>query len=68
MKAFQTAIFWISLYLLLILAPLLLLIFDEVPPGSGFWWGFSMALGFAGVAMMGMQFLLTARFRRASSP
>jgi hypothetical protein len=35
----------------------------EVPPGSGFWWDFSMALGFTGMAMMGVQFLLTAGFR-----
>ncbi|MCK4834872.1 MAG: oxidoreductase, partial [Gammaproteobacteria bacterium] len=27
-----------------------------------------MALGFTGMAMMGVQFLLTARFRRASAP
>ena len=24
----------------------------EVPPGSGFWWDFSMALGFAGMNML----------------
>jgi len=68
MKSFQLVVFWISAYLLLILAPLLLLIIGDVPSGSGFWWDFSMALGFAGMAMMGTQFLLTARFRRATSP
>lgn len=40
----------------------------EVPAGSGFWWDFSMALGFAGMAMMGVQFVLTARFKKASAP
>jgi predicted ferric reductase len=39
-----------------------------MPPGSGFWWDFSMALGFSGMAIMGVLFLLTARFRRASAP
>ena len=68
MKIILTATFWISTYLALVLAPLAVLKFGDVPPGSGFWWDFSMALGFAGMAMMGVQFLLTARFQRASAP
>lgn len=50
------------------LAPLVLLNIGEMPAGSGFWWDLSMALGFAGMAMMGVQFFLTARFKRASTP
>ena len=68
MKTTLSAAFWISIYLALVLAPLAVLKLGEVPPGSGFWWDFSMAMGFAGMAMMGVQFLLTARFRRASAP
>lgn len=68
MKILLSAFFWISVYLLLVLAPLAVLKMGEVPPGSGFWWDFSMALGFAGMAMMGVQFFVTARFRRASAP
>jgi predicted ferric reductase len=68
MKSLQSAAFWISVYLLLVLAPLLILTLGEVPRGSGFWWDFSMALGFAAMAILGLQFLLTARFRRASAP
>jgi predicted ferric reductase len=68
MKTISSVILWVSVYLVLVLAPLLILMFGEVPPGSGFWWDFSMALGFAGMAMMGVQFLLTARFRRACAP
>ena len=68
MKTVQSAAFWISIYLLLVLAPLLILTLGDVPSGSGFWWDFSMALGFAAMAMMSVQFLLTARFRRASAP
>ena len=68
MKTSLLAAFWISVYLVLVLAPLLILTLGEVPSGSGFWWDFSMALGFTGMAMMGVQFLLTARFRRASTP
>ena len=59
---------WIGLYLLLVVAPLVVLLIGPMPPGRGFWWDFSMALGFAGMAMMGIQFALTARFKRASAP
>jgi predicted ferric reductase len=68
MKTISSVILWVSVYLVLVLAPLLILMFGEVPPGSGFWRDFSMALGFAGMAMMGVQFLLTARFQRACAP
>jgi len=49
-------------------APLVVLLLGPTPPGVAFWWDFSMALGFAGLAMMGVQFALTARFKRASAP
>jgi predicted ferric reductase len=68
MTPFFSAVCWLSGYLALVLAPLLVLLIGPMPPGSGFWWDFSMALGFAAMAMMGVQFLLTARFRRASAP
>ena len=68
MTAFFSAVGWVSGYLALVLAPLLVLLIGPVPPGSGFWWDFSMALGFSGMAIMGVLFLLTARFRRASAP
>ncbi len=68
MKNIASAIFWIGLYLLVVLAPLLALKLGDVPPGSGFWWDFSMALGFAAMSMMGVQFFLTARFKRATAP
>ena len=68
MNPFFSAVCWLSGYLALVLAPLLVLLIGPVPPGSGFWWDFSMALGFAAMAMMGVQFLLTARFRRVSAP
>lgn len=63
-----TAVLWIVVYLLLVAAPLVVLLVGPVPPGAGFWWDFSMALGFAGMAMMGVQFAITARFRRAAAP
>lgn len=62
------AVFWIAVYVLLAAFPLLVLLLGPVPPGGGRWWDFSLALGFAGLAMVGLQFVLTARFRRATAP
>jgi len=62
------AAFWIAIYLGLVLGPIVVLLIGPSPPGLGFWWDLSMALGFAGLAMMGVQFVLTARFRHATAP
>ena len=53
-------------YLLLIFLPLIVLIVFPMPPGRDFWRDFSVALGYVGLAMAGMQFLPTARLRFAS--
>lgn len=59
---------WIALYLALVAAPFAALLWGELPPSRGFWFDLSVALGFAGMAMMGIQFALTARFRRMTAP
>lgn len=68
MRYLWEGLFWIGVYLLLTLAPLFVLLLDPAPGGSGFWWDLSLALGFAGTVMLGMMFVLTARFKRASAP
>lgn len=65
---FAKAIIWVGVYLALVLTPLALLLIGPTPPGSGFWVDLSIALGYAAMAMMGVQFILTARFQRASAP
>ena len=60
--------FWIGIYLLIIIAPLLVLLIGPDPPGRGFWREFSVALGFMGLSMMGFQFFLTGRFKHITSP
>jgi predicted ferric reductase len=60
--------FWMTVYLVLILAPLFVLLLRPAPPGLGFWQDFSVALGFAATTMMAAMFVLTARFRRPSAP
>lgn len=59
---------WILFYLGLILTPLLLLLLGPTPRGGGFGWDFALALGYSALAMMGVQFWLTARFKRATAP
>jgi predicted ferric reductase len=59
---------WVILYLLFILAPLFALLAGSIPPTRDFWTEFSVAMGYAGLAMMGLQFGLTARFRYVTDP
>lgn len=68
MRAALRAVSWIGAYILVVAFPLLVLLVAPARPGAGLWWDFSMALGFAGLAIMGVQFALTARFRRATAP
>ena len=66
-RSFRATV-WISIYIFFAAFPLLVLLLGQTPKGGGFWWDFSMGLGFAGLSMMGLQFVLTARFRRATAP
>ena len=59
---------WVIVYLLFILAPLFALQLGSLPPARGFWTEFAVALGYSGLAMMGLQFGLTARFRYVTAP
>jgi predicted ferric reductase len=59
---------WLGIYLAFILAPLFALLAGAHPPARSFWTEVSAALGYAGLAMMGLQFGLTARFRYVTEP
>jgi len=61
-------VFWTAVYLVMVMAPLIVLFIDPVPGGSGFWWDLSLVFGFAGAAMIGTMFFLTARFQNAAAP
>ena len=58
------AVFWIAIYLAITLLPLAILLFYAPTEIRGFWLEFSVALGFIGLAMMALQFALTARINR----
>jgi predicted ferric reductase len=59
---------WLLVYLVFILAPLFALLAGSHPPARGFWTELSVAFGYSGLAMMGLQFGLTARFRYVTEP
>jgi predicted ferric reductase len=59
---------WATLYLFFVLGPLFALLAGSLPPARDFWTEFSVALGYTGLAMMGLQFGLTARFRYVTEP
>ncbi|HEX8813711.1 MAG TPA: ferric reductase-like transmembrane domain-containing protein, partial [Terracidiphilus sp.] len=62
------SIVWIVVYLLFILLPLFALLTGSLPPARDFWTEFSAALGYSGLAIMGLQFGITARFRYVTEP
>jgi predicted ferric reductase len=59
---------WVVIYLLFILGPLFALLAGRLPPPRDFFTEFSAAIGYAGLAIMGLQFGLTARFRYVTEP
>jgi predicted ferric reductase len=59
---------WLATYLFFVLAPLLLLLAGPHPASRDFWTEFSAALGYSGLAIMGLQLGLTARFRFVTEP
>jgi len=63
MKKKKIRLFSLALYLLLILLPLIVLIAFPMPDGRDFWRDLSVALGFVGLSMAGLQFIPTARLR-----
>ena len=66
-RIFQ-GIFWIGVYLLITLAPLFILLAGPRPAGREFWRDLSVGLGYSGFAMVGLQFVLTARFKVIKAP
>lgn len=54
-------------FLLFVLAPLIILFIFPTPPGRSFWRDFSVALGFVGLSLAGLQFLPTTRLDAVSN-
>src|SRR5687767_4078227 len=62
------AVFWVLAYLGAVVSPLVFAVIGASGPDHGFWTDFSVALGFVGLAMMGLEFALVARFRPLAAP
>jgi predicted ferric reductase len=62
------AVFWVIAYLGAVLSPLVFAVIGASHPDHGFWTNFSVALGFVGLAMMGLEFVLVARFKPLAAP
>jgi predicted ferric reductase len=62
------AVVWVTVYLGVVLAPLVFAVIGASQPDHGFWTDFSVALGFTGLSMMGLEFALVARFRAVAAP
>ncbi len=62
------AVAWVLVYLGVVLAPLVFAVIGASQPDHDFWTNFSVALGFTGLAMMGLEFALVARFKAAAAP
>jgi predicted ferric reductase len=67
LRAGARAALWLAIYVGVVSAPLLALLAAPAP-GSGFAWDLAMAIGYASLAMLGVQFALTARFKRVTAP
>lgn len=68
MKHFIQGFFWLSAYVFVSLLPLFVVFIGARPEGRDFITELSVALGFVGLAMIGLQFFLTARIRPVEAP
>ena len=60
--------FWITVFLAVVLVPVLLMLVPAVPSGRPFRLEFSVALGFFGLTQIAVQFVLIARFKSVTAP
>ena len=68
MKLVTRGVAWVLVYLGVVVAPLVFAVIGSSQPDHGFWTNFSVALGFTGLAMMGLEFALVARFNALAAP
>jgi len=67
-KLVTHAFLWLFLYTFLALAPLLAALVGDAPDARGTWTELSVALGFVGLAVLGLQFAVTARSNGVDAP
>lgn len=68
MRPVVSGIAWIGVFIGICVAPLVFALVSTNQPGQGFWTDFSVALGFVGLALMGIEFALVARVGSVAEP
>lgn len=68
MTSVVRGIAWLGVFVGICVAPLVFALMSTHRPGQGFWTDFSVALGFVGLALMGIEFALVARVRAVAEP
>ncbi|MGN0063141.1 MAG: ferric reductase-like transmembrane domain-containing protein [Nocardioides sp.] len=68
MTSVVRGVVWIAALVGVCVAPLVFALIGATQPGQGFLTDFSVALGFVGLALMGVEFVLVARVRRVAEP
>src|SRR5215468_5120229 len=68
MTSVVRGIAWLGVFAGICVAPLLFALMSTDQPGQGFWTDFSIALGFVGLALMGVDFALVARVKTVAEP
>lgn len=59
---------WFGAYVAVVVVPLIFATIGAVDADRGFWREFAVALGFVGLSMMGLQFVLVARLQTLAAP
>ena len=59
---------WVAIYVVVVAMPLLVVWWPPRPPGRGVVREFAVAIGFVGLSMMALQFVLVGRLRRRVPP
>lgn len=68
MKLVAHGFLWLFFYSAMAVAPLFFAFAGDTPEGRGFWTELSVALGFVGLAILGLQFAITARSNGVDAP
>jgi predicted ferric reductase len=68
MRSVVRGIAWLGVFVGICVAPLLFALMSTDRPGQGFWTDLSVALGFVGLTLMGIEFALVARVRPLAEP
>ena len=68
MHRHAAGVLWILAYIVVVTSPLLLMVLRPAPPGRPFLMEASLGLGFVGLAMMAVQFVLIGRFALFAAP